>query len=107
LRIVIHPAVIVEGFFLDKLDLKEHFRNIFERLMGVSAMEMLWKIERFLRDQDMPPTKFGRLVARDPRLVLDMRNGREPRPEMVDRIEAFIGASARRTGRPGQTGRAA
>ncbi|MDG5489816.1 hypothetical protein NYR55_14420 [Sphingomonas sp. BGYR3] len=64
-------------------------------------MEMLWKIERFLRDQQMPPTKFGRLVARDPRLVLDMRNGREPRPEMVGRIEAFIGNNRQDGGRNG------
>ena len=39
-------------------------------------------IERFLRDQGLPPTKFGRLAARDPRLVLDIRMGREIRPEM-------------------------
>ena len=39
-------------------------------------------IERFLREQDLPPTKFGRLAAGDPRLVLDIRMGREIRPEM-------------------------
>ncbi|WP_425506366.1 hypothetical protein [Stakelama sediminis] len=51
---------------------------------------MLWKIERYLRETDMPVTKFGRLVAHDPRLVLDMRNGREPRAKMVARIERFL-----------------
>lgn len=48
------------------------------------------KIEKFLRRTDMPPTRFGRLAIGDPRLVRDLRNGREPRPRMVARIEAFL-----------------
>lgn len=47
-------------------------------------------VERFLREQKLPPTKFGRLAARDPRLVLDMRMGREVRPEMEQKIRTFI-----------------
>ncbi|GGO99098.1 hypothetical protein [Stakelama pacifica] len=53
-------------------------------------MALLWKIERYLRRTDMPPTTFGRLAVGDPRFVRDLRNGREPRQSMVDRIEAFI-----------------
>ena len=53
-------------------------------------MTMLPKVERFLRKTAMPPTRFGRLVAHDPRLVLDMRNGREPREPMQRKIEGFI-----------------
>ena len=52
------------------------------------------KIERFLRQHDMAPTTFGRRVARDPRLVLDMRNGRELRGPMIARAEAFMVAYA-------------
>lgn len=48
------------------------------------------KIEKFLRQTNMPPTKFGRLVAQDPRLVEDLRNGREVRPPLAARIEAFL-----------------
>lgn len=59
-------------------------------------MTVLWKIERFLRERDMPPTKFGRLVARDPRLVLDMRNGREPGAAMQARIDAFLATEQQR-----------
>jgi hypothetical protein len=51
---------------------------------------MLWKIERYLRATGMPATKFGRLAARDPRLVFDMRNGRTPRPDMERRLEHFM-----------------
>lgn len=53
-------------------------------------MTVLRKIERYLEVTRMPATKFGRLSVRDPRLVHDLRNGREPRPPMVARIEAFI-----------------
>ena len=53
------------------------------------------KIEQFLRQHDMAPTTFGRRVARDPRLVLDMRNGRCLRPAMVLKAEAFMAAFER------------
>lgn len=53
-------------------------------------MDMLRKIERFLRRHNMPRTKFGRLAAHDPRLVDDMRNGREPRIAMRRKIEHFM-----------------
>jgi hypothetical protein len=49
-------------------------------------------VERFLRDHDMPATKFGRLAAKDPRLVLDMRMGREPRTSLCNRLIAFMSA---------------
>ena len=48
------------------------------------------KIEKFLRQHDMPVTKFGRLAAHDPRFVLDLRMGRIPRPETEARIEQFM-----------------
>lgn len=47
-------------------------------------------IERFLRDQGLPSTKFGHLAAGDPRLVLDIRMGREVRPEMDTKLRRFI-----------------
>jgi hypothetical protein len=47
-------------------------------------------VERFLQDQKLAPTKFGRLAARDPRLVLDMRMGREIRPEMDQLLRKFM-----------------
>ena len=53
---------------------------------------VLPKIQKFLRRTGMPATKFGRLAVNDPRLVLDLRNGREPRARTVARIEAFLAA---------------
>ena len=49
-------------------------------------------IEKFLRETDMPWTKFGRLAVRDPRFVEDLRNGRTPRPETETRVQHFIAA---------------
>lgn len=53
-------------------------------------MSVLGKIERYLRKTEMPPTRFGRLAVNDPRLVGDMRRGREPGQRVVARIEAFL-----------------
>ncbi|WP_302477397.1 hypothetical protein [Sphingomonas sp. ID1715] len=39
----------------------------------------------------MSATRFGRTVARDPRLVHDLRRGREPGARLRARITAFIG----------------
>lgn len=49
-------------------------------------------IEIFLRRHDMPATKFGRLAARDPRFVLDLRMGRIPRPDTELRIRRWMEA---------------
>ena len=51
---------------------------------------MLRDIERFLKATGMPWTKFGRLVAHDPRLIADMRNGRVPRALLAGRIARFM-----------------
>jgi len=53
-------------------------------------MAVLRNIQKFLKTSGMPPTKFGRLAVNDPRLVGDLRNGREPGARMVRRIEAFL-----------------
>ncbi|GAA0451753.1 MULTISPECIES: hypothetical protein [Sphingomonas] len=53
-------------------------------------MTILQKIDRFLHASGMPPTLFGRNAVHDPRLVGDLRNGREPRPDTVARIETYI-----------------
>ena len=53
-------------------------------------MSLLIMIDSFLRRSAMPPTKFGRLAVRDPRLVGDLRRGREPGPRTIRRVETFI-----------------
>ena len=51
---------------------------------------LIRNIEKFLRQTGMSATRFGRLATRDPRFVLDLRNGREPRPRMEKRVEGFM-----------------
>ena len=51
---------------------------------------LIRSIEKFLRQTGMPATKFGRLAAHDPRFVLDLRMGREPRTGTEARIKGFI-----------------
>jgi hypothetical protein len=53
-------------------------------------MHLLRSVERFLRQTDMAPTRFGRAAVRDPRLVFDLRNGREPGERMKRRVEHFM-----------------
>lgn len=53
-------------------------------------MSVIVIIDRYLRATAMPPTKFGRLAVNDPRLVGDVRRGRQLRPKMIARVEAFI-----------------
>lgn len=48
------------------------------------------EIEHFLRKHDMPPTLFGRLAARDPRLVFDIRKGRETGANLQNRLRHFM-----------------
>lgn len=51
---------------------------------------LIREIERFMTRTGLAPTTFGRLAACDPRLVFDLRNGREPRDAMRTRVEHFM-----------------
>ena len=51
---------------------------------------LIRQIEVFLRRTGMPATTFGRLAARDPRFVFDLRNGRTPRDRTARRMEHFM-----------------
>jgi hypothetical protein len=59
-------------------------------------MLTLHKIERFLKVHSMPQTKFGRLAVNDPRLIGDLRNGRELRSATRARVEAFMARAGAR-----------
>lgn len=51
---------------------------------------LIRSINTFLRRHGMAPTIFGRLAAHDPRLVADLRDGREPGAAMEARCHAFM-----------------
>ena len=62
-------------------------------------MHLLSMIERHLRNSGVAPTRFGRDAVNDPRFVLDLRNGREPRPATMDRVSAYIARCDREAAR--------
>lgn len=53
-------------------------------------MHLLQRVESHLRKTGMTATGFGRTALNDPRLVHDLRRGRELRPRTAARIRAFI-----------------
>jgi hypothetical protein len=52
--------------------------------------QLLQRIEAFLKESAMPPSVFGRAAVRDPRLVTDLRGGREPGLDLICRVEHFM-----------------
>lgn len=61
---------------------------------------LLQRIEAFLKESAMPPSVLGRDAVRDPRLVSDLRGGREPGRDVICRVEHFMNKwrAARRAG---------
>lgn len=57
---------------------------------GRYAPPILLEIERYLRQHRMSASRFGRDAASDPRLVSDLRKGRDPSSRTVARIRAFM-----------------
>ena len=55
-------------------------------------MHLLREVEKFLRRSNIAPTRFGRDAMGDPRFVFDLRNGRDPRPETINRVRAYLEA---------------
>ena len=53
-------------------------------------MTLLERIEEHLKDNGICATTFGRDAVGDPRFVLDLRNGRNPRRKTVMRLEAYL-----------------
>lgn len=53
-------------------------------------MSIVSRLERFLRTTGIAATTFGREIARDPRLVFDIRRGRTLGAKLQSRIEARI-----------------
>ena len=53
-------------------------------------MSLLHAIEVCLRISNIPPSRFGRDSVRDPRLVHDLRRGRQPGRRMEQRVRSHI-----------------
>lgn len=57
---------------------------------GRYAAPILLEVERWMRGHGMSASRFGRMAAGDPRLVSDLRAGRDPSSRTVARIRAFM-----------------
>lgn len=53
-------------------------------------MSLLHAIEVCLKVTNIPPSRFGRDSVRDPRLVHDLRRGRQPGCRMERRMRAHV-----------------
>ena len=53
-------------------------------------MHLKRRIQLFMEREGMAPTRFGREAVGDPRLIFDMRNGRELRNSTIARIQAWL-----------------
>jgi hypothetical protein len=53
-------------------------------------MSLLHAIEVCLRVSKIPPSRFGRDSVRDPRLVHDLRRGRQPGRRVEQRVRTHI-----------------
>ncbi len=50
------------------------------------------RVETYLKESATPPTRFGREVSNDPRLVFDMRRGREIGAALSTRVTTYLEA---------------
>ncbi|HYD13072.1 MAG TPA: hypothetical protein VEC11_09510 [Allosphingosinicella sp.] len=55
-------------------------------------MHLMRRIQLYLQRAEMAPTRFGRETVGDPRLISDMKNGRELRDATIARIQAWLDA---------------
>lgn len=58
-------------------------------------MNLLPQILAFCRQHNTTPTAFGRTVLHDPRLVTDLRNGRELRQATEQRVKDYLRTGGR------------
>ena len=61
-----------------------------------AVVDLLGRINRYLRRSGTAATRFGRDSVNDPRFVFDLRRGREPRPRMRAKVVAFLDERERR-----------
>ena len=59
---------------------------------------LLRRIEKYMRRARLRPSAFGKLVARDPLLVFQLRRGRKLRPSTQAKVTAFLDRAERELG---------
>lgn len=54
---------------------------------------LMREVNLFLKETGMPPTRFGREAAGDPRFVFDLRKGRSVGERLSARVRDYMGAA--------------
>jgi hypothetical protein len=54
------------------------------------SSKLLFDIEAFLRESGMNASFFGKAAVGDPNFVGDVRNGRRPHLDLIDKVEAYL-----------------
>jgi predicted transcriptional regulator len=62
--------------------------------MTDSATKFREEIEAFLRENEISATAFGKKAMNDPKFVFDIREGRKPSLDAVDKVRAFMQSEA-------------
>lgn len=55
---------------------------------------LLSEIELYMRATKVPQTRFGRLATGDSRFVLDLQHGRNPKPELAEKVRSYMQANS-------------
>lgn len=53
-------------------------------------MDIRRQVEKFMKEKGVAPTQLGRWAVRDPRIIFDMRNGRQIGTDMETRLRDFM-----------------
>jgi hypothetical protein len=56
----------------------------------MKKVHLLRDVERFLHGANFSAARFGREAMGDPRFVFDLRKGREPRAETVEKVQSYL-----------------
>ncbi len=62
--------------------------------LPIEAAALLRDIDRYCAEQEMRPSRFGRIVANDPALVGDIRSGRKLSGKVREKIVALLEGGA-------------
>lgn len=63
-------------------------------------MRLRRRVERYLKRTGMSASLFGRIVANDPRFVLDLRCGRKVGPQLANKVRAWLYRRTPKRSRP-------
>lgn len=53
-------------------------------------MDIRRQVEKFMKDKNVAPAQLGRWAVHDPRVIFDMRNGRQVGAAMEMRLRDFM-----------------